>query len=277
MFWVPEYYNTLDSIAQTKTVHFFNAPLPPGITSGKDWFQHSKGVYSEKHNCCVKSSNKATCRSRTDMLLVLNFEKLNVWTPQIHRPRCYYITRKFFMQAEKSRSGANDFFPVENILIHTVFNAKGWNKRLMLLYHAALYHANRKPPTSATIDGSLRKDFRINFNFDSEKYENKFRNHYCYAITICFWLWSKSSKAACELALTTMDWFLSLHHQEMPPRLLLWIWIIEYLYPNHYVNILPRRNNSRKQKAPCDKHDAFRNSFFAWKTSSRQNAARHCR
>lgn len=31
-------------------------------------------------------------------------------TPQIHRPRCYYITRKFFMQAEKSRSGANDFF-----------------------------------------------------------------------------------------------------------------------------------------------------------------------
>lgn len=110
MFWVPEYYNTLDSIAQTKTVHFFNAPLPPGITSGKDWFQHSKGVYSEKHNCCVKSSNKATCRSRTDMLLVLNFEKLNVWTPQIHRPRCYYITRKFFMQAEKSRSGANDFF-----------------------------------------------------------------------------------------------------------------------------------------------------------------------
>ena len=44
-----------------------------------------------------------------------------------------------------------------------------------------------------------------------------------------------------------MDWFLSLHHQEMPPRLL-WIWIIEYLYPNHYVNILPRRNNSRKQK-----------------------------
>ena len=66
-----------------------------------------------------------------------------------------------------------------------------------------------------------------------------------------------------------MDWFLSLHHQEMPPRLLLWIWIIEYLYPNHYVNILPRRNNSRKQKAPCDKHDAFRNSFFAWKTSSR--------
>lgn len=102
-----------------------------------------------------------------------------------------------------------------------------------------------------------------------KRYENKIRNHYCYAITICFWLWSKSSKAACELALTTMDWFLSLHHQEMPPRLLLWIWIIEYLYPNHYVNILPRRNNSRKQKAPCDKHDAFRNSFFTWKTSSR--------
>lgn len=95
-------------------------------------------------------------------------------TPQIHRPRCYYITRKFFMQAEKSRSGANDFFPVENILIHTVFNAKGWNKRLMLLYHAALFHANRKPPTSATIDGSLRKDFRINFNFDSESTKTNF-------------------------------------------------------------------------------------------------------
>lgn len=101
-------------------------------------------------------------------------KKLNVWTPQIHRPRCYYITRKFFMQAEKSRSGANDFFPVENILIHTVFNAKGWNKRLMLLYHAALFHANRKPPTSATIDGSLRKDFRINFNFDSESTKTNF-------------------------------------------------------------------------------------------------------
>lgn len=174
MFWVPCYYNTLVQFAQTKTAHFFsNAPLPPGITSGKDWFQHSKGVYSEKHNC-VKSSNKATCRSRTDMLLVLNFEKLNVWTPQIHRPRCYYITRKFFMQAEKSRSGANGFFPVENILIHTVFNAKGWNKRLMLLYHAALFHANRKPPTSATIDGSLRKDFRINFNFDSESTKTNF-------------------------------------------------------------------------------------------------------
>ena len=86
-----------------------------------------------------------------------------------------------------------------------------------------------------------------------KRYENKFRNHYCYAITICFWLWSKSSKAACELALTTMDWFLSLHHQEMPPRLL---WIIEYLYPNHYVNILPRRNNSRKQKAS---REVFRN------------------
>lgn len=147
----------------------------------------------------------------------------------------------------------------------------------MLLYHAALFHANRKPPTSATIDGSLRKDFRINFNFDSEKIRKQIsqslllRNHHLFLI------WSKSSKAACELALTTMDWFLSLHHQEMPPRLLLWIWIIEYLYPNHYVNILPRRNNSRKQKAPCDKHDAFRNSFFAWKTSSRQNAARHCR
>lgn len=70
-------------------------------------------------------------------------------TPQIHRPRCYYITRKFFMQAEKSRSGASSFFPVENILIHTVFNAKGWNKRLILLYHAALFHANRKPPISA--------------------------------------------------------------------------------------------------------------------------------
>lgn len=96
-------------------------------------------------------------------------------TPQIHRPRCYYITRKFFMQAEKSRSGANDFFPVENILIHTVFNAKGWNKRLILLYHAALFHANnRKPPTSATIDGSLRKDFRINFNFDSESTKTNF-------------------------------------------------------------------------------------------------------
>ena len=95
-------------------------------------------------------------------------------TPQIHRPRCYYITRKFFMQAEKSRSGANDFFPVENILIHTVFNAKGWNKRLILLYHAALYHANRKPSTSATIDGSLRKDFRINFNFDSESTKTNF-------------------------------------------------------------------------------------------------------
>ena len=147
----------------------------------------------------------------------------------------------------------------------------------MLLYHAAPFHANRKPPTSATIDGSLRKDFRINLTSTPKRYENKIRNHYCYAITICFWLWSKSSKAACELALTTMDWFLSLHHQEMPPRLLLWIWIIEYLYSNHYVNILPRRNNSRKQKAPCDKHDAFRNSFFAWKTSSRHEAARHCR
>lgn len=101
-------------------------------------------------------------------------KKLNVWTPQIHRSRCYYITRKFFMQAEKSRSGASSFFPVENILIHTVFNAKGWNKRLILLYHAALFHANRKPPTSATIDGSLRKDFRINFNFDSESTKTNF-------------------------------------------------------------------------------------------------------
>ena len=123
------------------------------------------------------------------------------------------------MQAEKSRSGASSFFPVENILIHTVFNAKGC-KRLILLYHAALFHANRKPPTSATIDGSLRKDFRINFNFDSEKIRKQIsqslllRNHHLFLI------WSKSSKAACELALTTMDWFLSLHHQEMPPRLL---------------------------------------------------------
>ena len=204
------------------------------------------------------------------MLLVLNFEKLNVWTPQIHRPRCYYITRKFFMQAEKSRSGASSFFPVENILIHTVLNAKGWNKRLMLLYHAALFHANRKPPISARRPTAPCERISESTSTSTpKKYENKFRNHYCYAITICFWLWSKSSKAACELALTTMDWFLSLHHQEMPPRLLLWIWIIEYLYPNHYVNILPRRNNSRKQKAPCDKHDAFRNSFFTWKTSSR--------
>lgn len=172
-----EYLNIITHWIQSrkqKRCIFFNAPLPPGITSGKDWFQHSKGVYSEKHNCCVKSSNKATCRSRTDMLLVLNFEKLNVWTPQIHRPRCYYIICNSFMQAEKSRSGANGFFPVENILIHTVFNAKGWNKRLMLLYHAALFHANRKPPTSATIDGSLRKDFRINFNFDSESTKTNF-------------------------------------------------------------------------------------------------------
>ena len=44
----------------------------------------------------------------------------------------------------------------------------------MLLYHAALFHANRKPPTSATIDGSLRKDFRINFNFDSESTKTNF-------------------------------------------------------------------------------------------------------
>lgn len=275
MFWVPEYYNTLDSIVQTKTVHFFNAPLPPGITSGKDWFQHSKGVYSEKHNY-VWSRVTERHAGVEPTCCWFWIKKTKRGTPQIHRPRCYYITRKFFMQAEKSRSGASSFFPVENILIHTVFNAKGWNKRLMLLYHAALFHANRKPPTSATIDGSLRKDFRINLTSTPKRYENKIRNHYCYAITICFWLWSKSSKAACELALTTMDWFLSLHHQEMPPRLL-WIWIIEYLYPNHYVNILPRRNNSRKQKAPCDKHDAFRNSFFTWKTSSRQNAARHCR
>ena len=54
--------------------------LPRKIDSSipKEFTQHSKGVYSEKHNCCVKSSNRATCRSRTDMLLVLNFEKLNV-------------------------------------------------------------------------------------------------------------------------------------------------------------------------------------------------------
>lgn len=140
----------------------------------------------------------------------------------------------------------------------------------MLLYHAALFHANRQKAADLCCDRRLpAKGFQNQLQLRLRKYENKFRNHYCYAITICFWLWSKSSKAACELALTTMDWFLSLHHQEMPPRLLLWIWIIEYLYPNHYVNILPRRNNSRKQKAPCDKHDAFRNSFFAWKTSSR--------
>lgn len=144
----------------------------------------------------------------------------------------------------------------------------------MLLYHAALFHANRKPPTSATIDGSLRKDFRINFNFDSEKIRKQIsqslllRNHHLFLI------WSKSSKAACRLAPATMDW--TCHSITRRCRRG-YFEKIEYLYPNHYVNILPRRNNSRKQKAPCDKHDAFRNSFFTWKTSSRQNTARHCR
>lgn len=33
---------------------------------------------------------------------------------------------------------------------------------------------DRKPPTSAAIDGSLRKDFRINFNFDSESTKTNF-------------------------------------------------------------------------------------------------------
>ena len=82
----------------------------------------------------------------------------------------------FSCKQKKAARGASSFFPVENILIHTVFNAKGWNKRLILLYHAALYHANRKPSTSATIDGSLRKDFRINFNFnfDSESTKTNF-------------------------------------------------------------------------------------------------------
>ena len=85
----------------------------------------------------------------------------------LYHTKIFHASRKKPLRGERLFSG-------RNILIHTVYNAKGWNKRLMLLYHAALFHANRKPPTSATIDGSLRKDFRINFNFDSESTKTNF-------------------------------------------------------------------------------------------------------
>lgn len=110
-----EYLNIITHWIQSrkqKRCIFFNAPLPPGITSGKDWFQHSKGVYSEKHNCCVKSSNKATCRSRTDMLLVLNFEKtkrVNTSDPSstllLYHTKIFHASRKKPLGGEQLLSG----------------------------------------------------------------------------------------------------------------------------------------------------------------------------
>lgn len=110
-----EYLNIITHWIQSrkqKRCIFFNAPLPPGITSGKDWFQHSKGVYSEKHNCCVKSSNKATCRSRTDMLLVLNFEKtkrVNTSDPSstllLYHTKIFHASRKKPFRGERLFSG----------------------------------------------------------------------------------------------------------------------------------------------------------------------------
>lgn len=158
VFWALSNYIMPDLIHANKNGTFFQRAASARNRSGIQYT--TKGVYSHRppfggapqHG--VNWRKRAACRSRTGT----SWFWIKVNTSDF-RSRVYYIIKDFFAQAEKSRSKERLFRWNYSDTSDPRCAHKGI-KRLRILYHACLIHANRKAAGLPATDDFLRKDFR---------------------------------------------------------------------------------------------------------------------